>query len=177
MPTSGIAEDETLARHPVRGGHRETNTPAHHNAVHEGDDWFWIGLDPPIELIFLPPKSQLGVMIAGAAELVEPPDVSTGAECPLARAEKQDPVNAAVPLPVVESGRDQPDHSQCQSVQGLGAVEHDDAGAAAALNERLRVWRGHRHAVATTERTESIALATSWTGAMPSTSCRRPRSR
>ena len=161
----------------MRGVHRETNTPAHHDAVHQGDDRFRIGLDPPIELIFLTPKSQLGVMIARAAELVEAPDVSAGAKRPLARSKKDDPVDGAVPLPFVEGGRNQPHHSQGQGVQRLGAVEHNDAGAAAALNERLRLWRRRRHAAATTERTESIALATSWIGAMPSTSCNRPRSR
>ena len=116
-------------------------------------------------------------MIARAAELVEAPDVSASAKRPLARAEKDDPVNSAVPLPFVESGRDQPDHSQGQGVQRFGAVEHNDAGAAAALDERLRVWRRRRHAAATTESTASIALATSSIGAMPSTSCNRPRSR
>ena len=170
-------EDETLAGDRMRGVHRETDAPAHHDAVHQGDDRFRIGLDPPIELIFLTPKGQLGVMIARAAELVEAPDVSAGAKGPLARAEKDDPVDGAVPLPFVERGRNQPDHGQGQGVQRLGAVEHNDAGAAAALNERLRFWRRRRHAAATSESTASIALATSSIGAMPSTSCRRPRSR
>ena len=101
-------EDETLAGHRMRGVHRETNAPAHDDAVHQGDDRFRIGLDPPIELIFLAPEGQLGVMIARAAEVVEAPDVSAGAKGPLARPEEDDPVDGAVPLPFVESGRDQP---------------------------------------------------------------------
>ena len=125
----------------MRGVHRETHTPAHHNAVHQGDDRFRIGLDPPIELIFLTPKGQLGVMIARAAEVVEPPDVSAGAKGPVAGAEEHDPVDSGVAFPFVERDRNQPDHGQGQGVQRLGAIEHDDAGAAAALNERLRLWR------------------------------------
>src|SRR4029077_20160664 len=171
------SEVETLTGHRTGGWHSQTNTPAHHNAVHQRDDWFRIGLDPQIAWVFLTPKSQLGVMIARAAELIEAPDVSASAKPPLARSKKDDPVDGAVPLPFVEGGRNQPDHSQGEGVQRLGAVEHNDAGAAAALNERLRLWRRRRHAAATTERTESIALATSWIGAMPSTSCNRPRSR
>ena len=84
----------------MRGMHRETHTPAHHDAVHQGDDGFRIGLDPPIELIFLTPKSQLGVMIARAAEFVEPPDVPAGAKGPLAGTEKDDPVDGARPSPI-----------------------------------------------------------------------------
>ena len=45
-----------------------------------------------------------------------------------------DPVDGAVPLPFVEGGRNQPDHGEGQRVQRLGAIEHNDAGAAAALN-------------------------------------------
>ena len=67
----GHREDEALTGHRMGGVHSQTNTPAHDNAVHQGDDWFRIGLDPQIELIFLTPKSQLGVMIARAAEVVE----------------------------------------------------------------------------------------------------------
>ncbi len=84
----------------MRGVHRETNTPAHDDAVHQGDDRFRIGLDPPIELVFLTPKSQLGVMIACAAELVEAPDVSASAKRPLARAEEDDPVDGVRPSPI-----------------------------------------------------------------------------
>src|ERR1700677_2738987 len=116
-------------------------------------------------------------MIARAAKFVEAPAGSAGAKRPITSTAKDDPVDGAVLLPLVEGGRNQPDHSEGQGVQRLGAVEHNDASAAAALNERLRVWRRPRHAGATTERTESIALATSWIGAMPSTSCNRPRSR
>ena len=155
--------------------HRQTNAPAHHDAVHQGDDWFWIGLDAPIELVFLTPKGQLGVVIARAAEFVEASNVSAGAKSPLARAEKHDPIDSGVPFPFFESGPNDPDHGQGQGVQRLGAVEHNDASPAAALNERLRLWRMRRHAAATTERTELIALATSWIEAMPSTSCNRPR--
>ena len=157
--------------------HRETHTAAHNDAIHQGDDRLRIGLDPPIKLIFLTPESELGVMIARAAKVVKAADVSARAKGPLARADEDDPVDGAVPIPFVESRRDQAHHGQGQGVQRLGAVKHNDAGAAAALDERLRLWRRRRHAAATTERTESIALATSWIGAIPSTSCKRPRSR
>ena len=93
-------EDKALTRHPMRRVHRKTNTPAHNDAVHERDDRFWIGLDPPIELVFLPPEGQLRVMIARTAELVEAPDVSARAKRPLARAKKDNPANGADPPPI-----------------------------------------------------------------------------
>ncbi len=65
--------------------HRETHTAAHNDAIHQSDDRFRIGLDPPIKLIFLTPESELGVMIACAAEVVKAADVSAGAKGPLAR--------------------------------------------------------------------------------------------
>ena len=80
-------EDETLAGDHMRGVHRETDAPAHHDAVHQGDDRFRISPDPPIELIFLTPEGQLLVMLARAAEVIEAPDIPAGAKSPLAGAE------------------------------------------------------------------------------------------
>ena len=116
-------------------------------------------------------------MIAGAAEIVQAADVSAGAKGALARREDDDPIDGAVALPFIEPAGDQAHHGQGQRVQRPGTIEHDDAGAAASLDERLGFWRRRSHAAATSDTTASIALATSPIGAMPSTSCRRPRSR
>ena len=91
----------------MRGVHRKPDAAAHRDAVDQGDDRFGIGLDPPVELIFLAPERQLSVMIAGAAEIVEAADVSAGAKGALARPEDNDPVDGAVALPSVERGGDQ----------------------------------------------------------------------
>ena len=116
-------------------------------------------------------------MIAGAAEIVQAPDVSAGAKGALAGPEDNDPIDGAVGLPPVERAGDQAHHGEGERIQRFRTIEHDNAGAPASLDRRLCVWRRRRHAAATSETTASIAFATSPTEAMPSTSCRRPRSR
>ena len=105
MPTSGIAKTKRSSDDPMRRVHHEPDAAAHRDAVDQDDDRFGIGLDPPVELIFLAPERQLGVMIAGAAEIVQAADVAAGAKGALARREDDDPIDGAVALPFSRARR------------------------------------------------------------------------
>ena len=72
----GHREDEAFVHDPMGRVHHEPDAAAHRDAARQDDDRLGIGLDPSIELIFLAPERQLGVMVAGAAEIVQTADVS-----------------------------------------------------------------------------------------------------
>ena len=133
MPTSGIAKTKRSPATRMRGVHRETDAPAHRDAVHQGDDRFRICLDPPIELIFLTPESPLlrHARPRGRAR--------KGAGCPRRRKTPRSPApskrirsTAPVPLPYVERGGNQPTMTKVSAFSAFGRFEHNNAGAAAA---------------------------------------------
>ncbi len=135
----GHGELKTIAGDAVRPMHRNADTASHDDAVDQRDVGLGIMLDGGVEDVFLPPELQRLALAAGAAELVDVAQIATRRKRAPGRRHHDDPGHRIIVAPTLQRLRDRPHHRAGHGVESRGAIERDDTGSAAPLDQNLGV--------------------------------------
>src|SRR6478672_10900317 len=136
----------------MRGMRRQADAAAHHDAVHEGDIGFWEFLDPGVEDVLVAPQDLAEITLYLGA-FPERADVAPGAHATLARAFQQHYRDRRIFLERIERLVDVVKHLQRHGIDGLRAVQADDANRTFLLRDQVALCDGR-----ITHRAPSISL-------------------
>src|SRR5690625_13539 len=113
----------------------DTDAPAQHQTVLDRHDRLGVGGDACVHRVLIGPELHRRFHRALHRGVVEGHHVPAGAQAPFPRPDDHHGPDRAVVLPLGKGIQDHPDHLVGECVDGARAIERDDAGPAATLQE------------------------------------------
>src|SRR5690625_2310760 len=119
----------------MRGMSGDTDPPAQHQTVLDRHDRLGVGGDSCVHRVLIGPEPHRRFHRAFHRGVVEGHHVSAGAQAPFPRPNDHHGPDRAVVLPLGKGIQDHPDHLVGECVDSARAIECDDAGPAATIQE------------------------------------------
>src|SRR5690625_884134 len=119
----------------MRGMSGDTDPPAQHQTVLDRHDRLGVGGDACVHHVLIGPELHGLLHRALHRGTVEGHHVPAGAQAPFPRPDDHHGPDRAVVLPLGKGIQDQPDHLVGECVDSARAIECDDAGPAATIQE------------------------------------------
>ena len=136
------AHSRALGNHSQRGSLNQAHAAAEHEAVHQRQQGFAVGMDVLVQRIFFLEERPMQA-VAALVTVVQRADIAAGAEGFLASAAQHHGDHIGVVRPGLQLLVEHPHHGQRNGVQPGGAIECEIADAVAYLDQYRRFCLGH----------------------------------